>query len=100
MEYYGNATRGKDGRNYKSQFEADFCNKFLYQKYSYEYEKPYNDGSRRKSDFYLNDLDLYIKCPDGELIYYVKRKAKNGGQLDIDRNVHNKIKTLNPKISK
>lgn len=44
----------------------------------------------------LNDLDLYIKCPDGELIYYLKRKAKNGGQLDIDRNVHNKIKTLNP----
>ena len=62
MEYYGNTTRGKDGRNYKSEFEADFCNKFLYQKYSYEYEKPYNDGSKRKSDFYLNDLDLYIEC--------------------------------------
>ena len=44
----------------------------------------------------LNDLDLYIKCPDGELIYYMNRKSKNGGQLDIDRNVKHKEMTSYP----
>ena len=44
----------------------------------------------------LNDLDLYIKCPDGELIYYMNRKSKNGGQLDIDRNVQHQEKTSSP----
>ena len=62
MEYFGKVSIGKDGIKYKSQFEADFSDKFLYQKYSYEYEKLYNDGSKRKCDFYLNDLNLYIEC--------------------------------------
>ena len=44
----------------------------------------------------LNDLDLYIKCPDGELVYYMNRKSKNGGQLDIDRNVQHQEKTSSP----
>ena len=44
----------------------------------------------------LNDLDLYIKCPDGELIYYMNRKSKNGGQLDVDRNVKHQEITSNP----
>ena len=44
----------------------------------------------------LNDLDLYIKCPDGELIYYMNRKSKNGGQLDIDRNVKHQEITSYP----
>ncbi len=41
-QYFGEPTKGKDGNQYKSKFEANFCNKFLYENWSYEYEKPYS----------------------------------------------------------
>lgn len=34
-----------------------------------------------------NDLDLYCTDPSGERIYYRHRKAKSGGELEIDMNV-------------
>lgn len=49
-------------------FEAEFANKFLYGKFSYNYEKPYNDGTKRKCDFYVEALDLWIECAYNELI--------------------------------
>ena len=34
----------------------------------------------------LNDLDLYVTGPNGELIYYNHPTSADGGQLDIDSN--------------
>lgn len=55
-------TVGKDGITYRSKFEADFSNKFLYPyEIKYEYEKKYDD-SNQKCDFYLTDYDIWIEC--------------------------------------
>jgi hypothetical protein len=68
MSIYGKLTKGKDGITYRSQFEANFANKFLFEKFDYEYEKPYNDGTKRKCDFYIKSLDLWIECSYNEVI--------------------------------
>ena len=57
---YGNPTKALDGVIYKSTFEARFVNKFLYNKYLYEYEPKY-DNTRYKYDFYLPQINLYIE---------------------------------------
>ena len=63
--YFGDIVTGKDGKKYKSQFEAMFSNKFLFDKgFDYEYEKYYDDGTKSKCDFYIPKWDLYI-----ELVY-------------------------------
>lgn len=33
-----------------------------------------------------NDLDLHVVDPDGERIFYQRRFARSGGELDVDRN--------------
>ena len=60
----GTRTIGKDEISYRSKFEAMFANKFLFGKFNYAYEKPYDDGTKSMCDFYIYDLDLYI-----ELVY-------------------------------
>jgi hypothetical protein len=44
----------------------------------------------------FNDLDLYIKCPNGEIINYKNINSKNGGQLHADGNVFYKVNTRSP----
>ena len=65
QSYYGIPKVAKDGVRYRSTFEADFVNKFLYNKnILYEYEKNY-PNSKCKCDFYLTDLELWV-----ELVYH------------------------------
>ena len=63
--YYGVKSLGLDGIYYRSTLESNFADKYLYNKYRYEYEKPYPFNSSRISDFYLPDLDLYIEIAGG-----------------------------------
>lgn len=82
---YGVYTTAKDGVVYKSQFEAEFVNKFLIpSKMKYEYEKKYH-GSNCKCDFYLEDIDLWIECVyhKVELRYNYKFKYGNRVYLNV-----------------
>ena len=64
---YGTPTIALDGIKYKSNFEANFVNKYLYNKYSFSYELPYGNGWY--FDFYIKELNLYIEVTD-----YIKPK--------------------------
>jgi len=64
-EIFGIKTKGKDNIIYRSQFEAEFSDRYLHEKkIDYEYEKPYNDGTKSMCDFYIPKWDLYL-----ELVY-------------------------------
>ena len=79
MSIYGKLTKGKDGITYRSAFEAEFAGKFLFGLYDYDYEKPYNDGTKRKSDFYVESLDLWIECSWHQIVetfMYQKKKGR------------------------
>ena len=57
----GKKTIGKDGVEYRSFLEAQFSNAFLYEKYKYEYEKPYNNSTKYTCDFYLPLINTWIE---------------------------------------
>ena len=59
--HVGIKSTGFDGREYRSDLEKRFSDKFLFDKYHYEYEQPYNDNSRRTCDFYVPIFDLWIE---------------------------------------
>lgn len=55
-------TIANDEKKYRSEFEASFVNRFLHNKFDYEYEKRYDEETRFTCDFYLKDLDLWVEC--------------------------------------
>ena len=63
---FGLNTYGDDGILYRSRYEADFSNKFLYNKYEYYIEPKYPEPFNKYYDWYIKDLDLYIEL-DGEI---------------------------------
>ncbi len=72
---FGINTYGLDGKKYLSTLEALFVNKYLYGKYTYEYEKPYpSNPNNRISDFYIKELDLYIEVAGGLRPEVIKEK--------------------------
>ena len=74
---FGIRTLGKDGILYRSQYEAKFADNYLYNKYKYEYEKPYGNGWYY--DFYLPEQDLYIEINGG------LRKERNKEKIEYNR---------------
>ena len=43
-----------------------------------------------------NDLDLHCETASGEHIWYRNRKAKAGGELDVDQNAHDRDSVDDP----
>jgi hypothetical protein len=60
---FGTRTLGNDNILYMSGAEAYFVNNYLYNRYIYEYEKPYGNGWFY--DFYLPEKDLFIELTGG-----------------------------------
>lgn len=60
----GKPTQASDLVTYRSQFEARFVDRFLFQQRVYEYECAYPNG-QWLYDFYIPDLDLYIELDGG-----------------------------------
>jgi hypothetical protein len=62
VNYFGKATVARDGVTYRSQFEADFVNKFLLPsglEFVYEVSYP---NSRMTCDFVIPKYDIWIEC--------------------------------------
>lgn len=72
---YGLITTALDNNKYRSNLEAIFVNKYLLNKFTYEYEKPYPNWFR-VSDFYLPEKDLYIEVAGGLRPEVIKEKIK------------------------
>lgn len=81
---FGINTQAKDGKIYRSTPEAYFVDNFLFEKYQYEYEKPYGNGCFY--DFYLPELDLHIELDGGLRPQRIQEK--------IEFNRKNKINCL------
>ena len=52
---------GLDGTTYKSLVEKRFADTYLYNKYEYRYEHPYEMGTKYTCDFYIPNLKLWIE---------------------------------------
>jgi hypothetical protein len=59
--HQGSKSIGKDGREYRSDLEKEFSDKFLHGNFYSEYENSYGDGSKRTCDFYLPIFKLWIE---------------------------------------
>lgn len=78
MSIYGVLTKAKNGVVYRSKFEAKFVDKFLIPSgMPFEYEKQY-PNSKRKCDFYIKNLDIWIECVYHKFTMEYKYKLKNG----------------------
>jgi len=70
VNYFGKETIAKDGKKYRSQFEANFVNKFLLPSgLEFVYEVPY-PNSKMTCDFYIPEFDIWIEC----VYHYAKMK--------------------------
>lgn len=69
---FGTPTVAKDNILYRSKAEAYFVDNYLYNKYKYEYEKPYGNGWY--FDFYLPEQNLYIEIDGGLRPERIKEK--------------------------
>jgi hypothetical protein len=61
---WGVRTKGRDNNLYRSKAEAYFCDIYLFEKYDYQIEVRYPD-KRKKYDWYIPSLNLYIELDGG-----------------------------------
>lgn len=77
----GKPTVASDGVTYRSQFEAEFVDKFLADKYAYEYECAY-PNQQWLYDFYIPTIGLYIELDGGLRPARMAEKVKVNAQLN------------------
>lgn len=93
--HIGIKTIGKDGQEYRSDLEKSFVDKFLFEKYHYEYENSYQDGSKRTCDFYIPLFKLWIEVVPYAADLYTKGKIEKIPEkiyLDVDYCDREKVK--------
>lgn len=78
---FGNRVVGLDGLLYRSNYEALFANKYLYNKENYIYELKYTNENRFY-DFYLPDRDIYIEIDGGLRPEIIKEKIQINKELN------------------
>jgi hypothetical protein len=84
-----------DGKEYRSDLEKSFVNKFLFEKYHYEYENSYQDGSKRTCDFYIPLFKLWIEVVPFSADLYAKGKIVKVPEkiyLNVDYHDREKVK--------
>ena len=91
ISMYGTQTKANDGIIYRSISEAEFVNKFLYDKYEYEIEPRYPSPYNRYYDWYIPKLDLYIEL-DGEIRPHVTRE-----KIEINKLLNRKLLVIKTK---
>ena len=80
VNYFGKATVARDGVTYRSQFEADFVNKFLLTSgLEFVYEVPY-PNSRMTCDFVIPKYDIWIECVFHKVGMQRRYETLNDGQ--------------------
>lgn len=79
---FGTRTVELDGNLYRSRLEADFCNKWLFNKEIYNYEIPYPKPYRKRYDFFLPIKELYIEIDGGVRPLIIKEKIEINKSLD------------------
>lgn len=79
---YGTRTCGLDGHLYRSQAEAYFANKHLYNQYKYDIEPKYPKPYDGLYDWYIYELDLYIELDGGLRPIRIKEKIKINKKLN------------------
>lgn len=77
----GVPTCAGDGVTYRSRFEAEFVNRFLLGRYTYEYECAYPNG-QWLYDFYVPELDVYIELDGGLRPERMKEKMRVNRELN------------------
>jgi len=80
--HVGNKEIGKDGIQYRSSAEREFADQFLYGKFSYTYERPYENNTKYTCDFYLPQLKLWI-----EVVPYEEKTYEKKEVFDLDSEI-------------
>jgi hypothetical protein len=63
---FGHYTKALDGHTYRSKAEAYFVDTYLFSKYTYDIEPSYHKPEqRRKYDWYIKELAIYIELDGG-----------------------------------
>lgn len=81
---FGYYTKALDGNTYRSKAEAYFVDTYLFNQYTYEIEPPYLfPEQRRKYDWYIKELDVYIELDGGCRPDVILEKIKINKDLRI-----------------
>ena len=79
---YGTRIEALDGHLYRSVYETNFVNKFLYNKYEYIIEPRYPAPHNKYYDWSIPELDLYIELDGGCRPEIMKEKVKINKELN------------------
>lgn len=82
---FGYYTKALDGHTYRSKAEAYFVNNYLFGSYTYDIEPAYPaPEQRRKYDWYIKELDVYIELDGGCRPTIVNEKRSINKHLNIN----------------
>ncbi len=82
-ELYGKPTIAKDGHKYRSKAEADFVDKYLADKFTYDIE-PYYDSGDYFYDWYIKELKLYVELDGGVRPEVITKKIALNRELGVE----------------